>query len=159
MSEKLVIKQRWFGAALLVVACGGGSTAEVAPSKSASGAVQAFMQAVADSNLMKMAALWGTSRGPASKTRQPSDYERRLAIMQSYLRNDSYRLTSDLPETAARRAVQVEIRRQTCTWNVPFVAIKTGDGSWLVNQVDLTAAGNPARPCLEGEPRDSTPQG
>jgi hypothetical protein len=154
-----VIKQRWFGTALLLAACGGASTAPVPPSQSASGAVQAFMQAVADSNPMKMAALWGTSRGPASQTRQPSDYERRLAIMRAYLRNDSFRVTSDLPETANRRAVQVEIKRRSCTWNVPFVAIKTGDGSWLVNQVDLAAAGNPARPCMEGEERDSTPQG
>jgi hypothetical protein len=153
-----VIKERWFGMAVLLAACGGASPPAVAPSKSASGAVQAFMQAVADSNVMKMAALWGTSRGPASQTRQPSDYERRLAIMRAYLRNDSYRLTSDLPETATRRAVQVEIKRHTCTWNVPFIAIKTGDGSWLVNQVDLTAAGNPARPCMQ-EQRDSMPQG
>lgn len=115
------------------------------------------MQAVADSNLAKMATLWGSSRGPSSQTRQPQDYERRIAIMQAYLRNDSFRLTSDLPETETRRALQVQIRRQACSWSVPFVAIRTGDGGWLVNQVDLTAAGNPARPCLEGE-RDTTPQ-
>jgi hypothetical protein len=117
------------------------------------------MQAVADSNLGKMASLWGTSRGPASQTHQPPDYERRIAIMQAYLRNDSYRLTSDLPETNTRRALLVEIKRETCTWNVPFVAVKTGDGSWVVNQIDLAAAGNPARPCIEGERRDTTPQG
>jgi hypothetical protein len=45
---------------------------------------------------------------------------------------------------------EVEIRRQTCTWMVPFVTIKARDGSWLVTQVDLAAAGNPARPCIEG---------
>lgn len=116
------------------------------------------MQAVADSNLDKMASLWGTANGPASRTRQPADYERRIAVMRAYLRNDSFRLTSDVPESADRRAVQVEIKRQTCTWSVPFVAIKAGDGSWLVNQVDLTAAGNPARPCLEGAGGDSLPQ-
>jgi hypothetical protein len=108
------------------------------------------MQAVADSNVAKMATLWGTTSGPASKTHQPPDYERRVAIMQAYLRNDSYRLTSDVPETDNRRALHVELKRQACTWSVPFVAVKTGDGSWVVNQVDLNAAGNPARPCLEG---------
>jgi hypothetical protein len=154
-----VIKQRWFGTALFLAACGGGSTAGVAPSKSAAGTVQAFMQAVADSNLTQLAALWGTSRGPASRTRQPQDYERRVEIIRAYLRNDSYRLTSDVPEGANRRALQVQIRRETCTWSVPFIAIRTSDGSWLVNQVDLTAAGNPARPCLEGEQRDTTQEG
>jgi hypothetical protein len=147
-----VIKQRWCGTALLlVVACGGGQkAAPVQPAKTPTGVVQGFMQAVADSNLAQMATLWGTSNGPAAKTGQPADYERRIVIMQSYLRNESFRVTSDVPESPNRRGLQVEIKRHTCTWNVPFVVVKTGDGSWLVNQVDLTAAGNPARPCLEG---------
>jgi hypothetical protein len=109
------------------------------------------MQAVADSNVAKMASLWGTARGPASRTGQPEDWERRVAVMQAYLRNDSFRVTSDVPENENRRALQVEIRRKTCSWSVPFVAIRTGENSWLVNQVDLTAAGNPARPCIEGD--------
>ncbi|HEY3011110.1 MAG TPA: hypothetical protein VGJ36_00090 [Gemmatimonadales bacterium] len=150
------MKQRWWGTALLLAACGG-STTPVQPVKSAAGAVQGFMQAVADSNLAKMATLWGTASGPAAKTHQPPDYERRIAIMQAYLRSDSYRLTTDVPESDGRRALQVEIKRQTCTWSVPFIAVKTGDGSWLVNQVDLTAAGNPARPCVEGAGSDSIP--
>ena len=116
------------------------------------------MQAVADGNLDKMASLWGTANGPASKTRQPPDYERRIAVIRAYLRNDSFRVTSDVPESANRRALRVEIRRQTCTWNVPFMVVKTGDGSWLVNQVDLNAAGNPARPCVEGAQGDSLSQ-
>lgn len=114
------------------------------------------MQAVADSNVSKMAGLWGTTNGPAAKTGQPADWERRVAIMQAYLKSDSYRLTSDVGESEARRVLQVQLKRQTCTWNVPFVAVKTGDGSWVVNQVDLTQAGNPARPCDENAMADST---
>jgi hypothetical protein len=144
-----VNKQRWCGAVLVLLACGG-RTAPVEPVHSAAGAVQGFMQAVADSNLAKMATLWGTANGPASKTHQPPDYQRRIAIMRAYLQNQSYRVTSDVPESPDRRNLQVEIKRETCTWSVPFLAIKTRDGSWVVNQVDLTAAGNPARPCLEG---------
>jgi hypothetical protein len=74
--------------------------------------------------------------------------------MQAYLQNESHRVVSDGPATPAaegRRAVQVEIRRQLCTWTIPFTAVKLGDGSWIVNQVDLTAAGNPARPCVPGQ--------
>jgi hypothetical protein len=139
---------------LLLAGCGGG-TAPVQPATSAAAAVRGFMQAVADSNVDKMASLWGTTNGPASQTRQPADYERRVAIMQAYLRNDSFRVTSDVEETATRRALQVELKRRTCTWSVPFVSVKANNGSWLVNQVDLTAAGNPARPCLEGVPVDT----
>jgi hypothetical protein len=157
MSERLVIRLGWLGAIVFLAACGGG-TPPVQPATSAAGAVQGFMQAVADSNLTKMAALWGTASGPALKTRQPPDYERRIAIMQAYLRSDSYRVTSEVAEGNARRSLVVELRRQTCTWMVPFVAIKAGDGSWLVNQVDLAAAGNPARPCVEGMTSDTMPR-
>lgn len=118
------------------------------------------MQAVADSNVVKMANLWGTAIGPAAKTNQPPDWQRRVAIMQAYLRSESFRITSDVPEAdEGRRGLLVEIKRKTCTWTVPFTAIKTRDGSWIVTQVDLAAAGNPARPCDEGAPRDSAPQG
>jgi hypothetical protein len=153
-----VTKHPWFGTALLLAACGGGGGAEQAqPATSASGAVQSFMSAVADSNLAKMASLWGTANGPASKTHQPPDWQRRIAIMQAYLRNDSFRITSDRPDPDDnRRAQQVEIKRRTCTWSVPFVSIKTRSGSWLVTQVDLAAAGNPARPCVEGDSASGT---
>jgi hypothetical protein len=116
------------------------------------------MQAVADSNLSKMAGLWGSTNGPAAQTKQPPDYQRRIAIIQAYLKNDRFRVTSDVAETESRRALQVEIRRQTCTWNVPFVAVRTGQGSWVVNSVDLNAAGNPARPCVEGSTGDTLPK-
>jgi hypothetical protein len=152
-----VTKQGWCWIAILLGACGGAS-APVQPAQSAAAAVQGFMQAVADSNLTKMAGLWGTPNGPASKTRQPSDYERRIAIMQAYLRNDSFRVTSDVAESENRRGLVVELRRQTCTWNVPFAAVKAADGTWLVTSVDLTAAGNPARPCVEGSSGDSLPK-
>ena len=147
-----------FGTGLLLAACGGTSAPPVGPASSATGAVRSFMEAVADSNLSKMASLWGTANGSALKTRQPPDWERRIAIMQAYLRNDSFRITSDVAQqNVDRRDQQVEIRRRGCTWSVPFVTVKTRDGSWLVTQVDLAAAGNPSRPCPEQ--RDSAPQG
>jgi hypothetical protein len=152
-----VIKQRWLGAALLLISCGGSGPANSEPASSAAGAVQSFMKAVADSNLAKMATLWGTASGPAAETKQPPDWQRRVAIMQAYLRSDSFRLLGDTPGNGPnQRDVQVEIKRQTCTWSVPFVAVKSGQ-RWLVNQVDLSAAGNPARPCQEGA--DSTRRG
>ncbi|MEO8089446.1 MAG: hypothetical protein ABI703_04025 [Gemmatimonadales bacterium] len=118
------------------------------------------MQAVADSNLDKMANLWGTAAGSAAKTNQPPDYRRRIAVMQAYLRNDSYRVTSDEPTSDPRRRdLQVEIKRGTCTWSIPFTAVKVRDDFWIVTQLDLAAAGNPARPCLKGAPGDSASQG
>jgi hypothetical protein len=153
-----VIKARPWVFAVVLAACGGASApSTTTPSNSAKGAVDGFMQAVADSNLAQMAALWGSTSGPAARTRQPPDYERRITIMQTYLQNESHRVVSDVADgSEGRRALQVEIRRQLCTWIVPFTAIRLTDGSWIVNQVDLAAAGNPARPCMPGG-ADSTP--
>jgi hypothetical protein len=151
-----VIKQRWFAAALLLMSCGGSSSsAPTQPASSAADAVQGFMMAVADSNHAKMATFWGTANGPASKTKQPPDWQRRIAIMQAYLQNDSFRVTADLPGSDQdHRDLQVEIKRQACSWSIPFVAVKSGQG-WVVTQVDISAAGNPARACGEGAPPDS----
>jgi hypothetical protein len=154
------VNQRpWYAAALLISACGGGGSgsAAVHPSNTAAAAVESFLQAVADSNVDRMAALWGTARGPAATTHMPSDYERRIVIMQHYLRHETARVVSDAPEGSENRhALQVELRRQLCTWVVPFVAIKSAEGTWIVNQVDLAAAGNPARPCEPGAQADTT---
>jgi hypothetical protein len=144
-----VINRRWIAAVALAAACGGGGGAgQVHPSNTASAAVQNFMRAVADSNLGAMASLWGTAKGPAARTKQPPDYERRIVVMQSYLVNDDWRILSDTPDgSEGRHAVQVQLRRQACTWSVPFGVVQLSDGSWIVNQIDLTTAGNPARPC------------
>ncbi len=136
-------------AAALLAACAGGSgTGQVHPANTASAAVEGFMRAVADSNLAAMASLWGTPKGPAARTKLPPDYERRIVVMQSYLNHDDSRILSDTPDgSAGRHSVQVQLRRQACTWTVPFSVIQLGDGGWIVNQIDLTAAGNPGRPC------------
>lgn len=135
---------------MVLAACssGSGGTAAVHPANTASAAVQNFMKAVSDSNLAVMAGLWGTSKGSASRTRQPADYQRRIVVMQTYLSHDDFRILGDVPEgSEGRHTVQVQIRRGACTWTIPFLVIQLADGSWIVNQMDLTAAGNPARPC------------
>jgi hypothetical protein len=152
-----VNQQRWYAALLALVACGGaGTSGSVAPANSATDAVERFMQAVADSNLVRMAELWGTASGPAARTKVPADYERRVTVMQAYLRNESHRVLPPPPSaTEGRQDLRVELRRELCTWVVPFTAIKTSSG-WIVNQVDLTQAGNPARPCVPGGAQDTT---
>jgi hypothetical protein len=166
--EHFVIKRRGVERRVAVLflisaglaACGGAAgakSAEPGPVTSPRGVVEQFLQAVADSNVQKMASLWGTSAGPAAKTNQPSDYERRIVVMQAYLKNEGTAITGDAPDGGPdRHLVQVELRRQLCTKTVPFTVIKLADGTWLVNQVDLAAAGNPARPCLPGNEQDTT---
>ena len=155
-----MIKQLGVLIAAALVACGGSagkSPAAPGPVTSPRGAVEQFLQAVSDSNLQKMASLWGTAAGPAAKTNQPPDYQRRIVIIQAYLKNEGATVTSDAPDGGAdRHLVQVELRRDLCTKTVPFTVIRLADNTWLVNQVDLGAAGNPARPCIQGEEQDTT---
>lgn len=141
--------------ALVLAACGGGkppSTA-AAPAPSAERAVQDFMRAVADSNLTKMAQLWGSAKGPAATTGEPTDYQRRVLIMQAYLRGAEYRIMSNdpAPDATGERILQVELKREHCDKIIPFTVLRSGD-IWLVNKVDLGAAGSPGRPCDAAAP-------
>ena len=68
--------------------------------------------------------------------------------MQAYLRHDDSRILTDTPDAnPTRHSIQAQLRRSACTWTVPFVTIQMADSTWIVNSVDLAAAGNPARPC------------
>ena len=163
-------------APLVLAACGGGpgASGSAGPAPSPELAVRSFMQAAADSNLTRMAELWGTQAGPASKTKQPPDYERRLVIMQAYLSGAPYRLVPggaaqiepagggapDMPPAPAHAApphVVGKRGRPGCLKFVPFTVVRSADNAWVVNQVDLAAAGHPKRPCTpEKTDKDST---
>jgi hypothetical protein len=151
--NETLVTQRWIAAALLALAaCGGGKSAStVAPTQSSEAVVEQFMKAVADSNLAKMAGYWGTAKGSAAKTGQPVDYERRVVVIQAYLRGAEYRITGAEPlETAPdKRIVQVELKRERCTKVVPFTTVRTPEGGWIVNAIDLDAVGTPGKSCDE----------
>ena len=136
----------------VLAACSSTSTSGVpptAPVLSSAQAMRDFMQAAADSNLARMGQLWGTSKGPAAVTNTPAGFEKRLILMQAYLRADSAKVVSDLtiPGANDKRQLTVAIYRRGCMKQVPAVMIRLGNKGWIVNNVDLAPAGNPARPC------------
>lgn len=137
-------------AAILAACGGGGGAGPVTPVSSPDQAASAFMKAAADSNMSRMAELWGTSRGPASQTRQ-QDFERKLVIIQAYLRGDSTRIVSNtaMAGDANRRRLVIALHRGTCVKQIPAIMVRTG-GGWIVQDVNVTMAGNPARPCDPG---------
>ena len=162
LCETPVLHRRLLGVISLLAACGGGSTAAdptraTAPATSAEGAVRSFLKGVADSNLTVMATHWGGAGGPAVRTNQPPDWEKRMVVMQAYLSKADYRVVSDVGSgsDAASRSLQVELRRPDCIRVVPFTVVRTSDGSWLVNQVDLASAGSPIKPCPGPARKDS----
>ena len=142
---------------LLLAACGGGQAAPAAPADLATtgeGAVRAFLQAVADSNITRMARYWGSANGPAATTGQPTGYEQRLAVTQIYLRNSPYKILSTDPVThdVSRLQVNVSFDRtdtdgSTCLRTAPITVVNTGKTGWIVTSLDLTVVGTPGHAC------------
>jgi len=137
-----------------LAACGGGTSiagGPVEPAGSSSQALTSFMRAAADSNLARMAELWGSVDGPAARTGKPEGWEKRVIVMQSYLRGDSVRVVTDVPVSGSdnQRRVIVALYRPGCVKQIPAIVIRARSGGWLVENIDVSAAGNPARPCEE----------
>ncbi len=129
------------------------------PATSSEAALSDFMKAVADSNLKGMAALWGTQKGSAAKTKAPPDYERRLLIMHAYLRGNSYRVAAtQTEENADKRNMLVEFSRNGCNKVAQVRTVKSRNEGWLVNFIDLSAVGGPGQSC-GAVSADSAPTG
>lgn len=140
-----------FGA-LLLAACGGGTgvrAGDVAPLGSAEAAVREFLAAVQDSNIARMGRSWGDASGPAAVTNSPSQWEQRLKVVQVYLRGGTYRIVANTvdPSDAKHRNLSVEFTRGSCVKTIPVVAVHARNGGWLVESVDVSAAGAPFNPC------------
>jgi hypothetical protein len=120
--------------------------------------LNAFLQAARDSDFVAMSENWGTARGSARETGTPPDYQRRMVIIEAYMRGIQYRVLSNepVPNENNLRLLQVEIARGGCIQLVPFTMIRTGGGRWLVNEFDLEKVGSPARGCA---PRPAAPPG
>jgi hypothetical protein len=147
--------RRWLPALLLAAACGGGSAGPVVTSENAptaDAAVRQFMQAVADSNINRMARYWGGSKGPAAITRQPADYLQRMVVTQAYLRNSPYRVVGMNPIEKNRMLVSTEFTRgnatpRTCSKQMDIEVRDAGKYGWIVTAMDLNEVGPPTKPC------------
>jgi hypothetical protein len=107
------------------------------------------MNAVRANSLVAMGDLWGTDRGPVRNYMAPEEIERRLTVMRIYLENEAYEILAPGAQRGLeenQRVVRVQITRRGCRPVVPFTVTRFGNG-WLVSNVDLAAAGNPARSC------------
>lgn len=145
-------------AVVALVACGGSGGSAVPgaapPAASASGAVKEFMAGVADSNIVRIGSAWGTSKGSAATLGEPQDWQKRVTVMQLWLRGGTYTITGDqsLINDRTHRQVTIDLVRGPCTKTIPISVVQTKHG-WLVESIDLTAAGNPEKPCAGNSAR------
>jgi hypothetical protein len=70
-------------------------------------------------------------------------------VVQFYLRGGTYRISSNTPDATdpKHRNLAVELTRGSCVKVIPFVAVQTARGGWLVEAVNIALAGNPLNPC------------
>lgn len=141
---------RYIPCLLVLAGCAGGSSGSGAAvvNRSPETTVGAFLAAARDTNLTLMANYWGGSSGPAAISKQPPDYEKRIRVMQKYLTSDSAKLVTLGSVDGQPDQVMVTMRLFVgkCRNTVPFIVAKWKD-QYLVNNVDVTSAGNPGRPC------------
>jgi hypothetical protein len=138
-------------AGALVAGCGGGG--RIAPTEPEA-AVRAFLSAAKANSITAMGEYWGTSRGPAIRNMNRTEMDQRLTVMRTYLNHDRFEFTERNvpdPTSGSRRILDVQLFRGECRPVVPFTVVRWGNG-WLVQSVDLSAAGNPARPCTPPAP-------
>ncbi|HRP09188.1 MAG TPA: hypothetical protein PLL69_11950 [Gemmatimonadales bacterium] len=116
--------------------------------ETASAAVEQFMKAAADSNLTRMAELFGTDKGSAARTGNPPDFARRMVIMQAALSGISVHAAGETTtSTRDHKVVTTELIRGRCSVTVPVTAVRAREG-WLVRRFDLPAVWEGInRPC------------
>jgi hypothetical protein len=137
---------------LTAFGCASGSS--LPPPSDPESSVRAFMNAVNANSLAAMGELFGGRRGLARGYIPSGELEQRLTVMRIYLEHQEYEILppGSVPgPQEGQRTVRVRLTRRGCMPVVPFTLTQWGQG-WLVTNVDLAAAGNPARTCAPGEP-------
>lgn len=135
--------------ALGALACGG-HPSQVAP-QSPQQTLTQFMSAVKANDLDRMGALWGSERGPASGYLHADYVHRSLTVFQVYLNHTGYRIVEgplSVPGNAKLQEFRIELQRASgCRVVLPIDLIRANSGGWLINDIHLEAAGNPAKGC------------
>ncbi len=127
--------------------------------------VERFLLAANARDFEAMASIFGTARGPVSaQAGSPpacamrrvgswiglarrcvswQDIELRMSAISEILRHDDYRMASERSvagRTAPTTRIGVDLHRGTRRYrDVAFVAVRSGSGRWLVEEIDLEA--------------------
>ncbi|HEX2647208.1 MAG TPA: hypothetical protein VHO95_08260 [Candidatus Dormibacteraeota bacterium] len=136
--------------ALGALACGGRPSPAPAP-QTPQQTLVAFMAAVKANDLDRMGQLWGGERGAAAGYMNKEYLHKSLTVFQIYLNHTAYRVVDGplpVPGKDRLRTFRVELERPNgCSVVLPIDLVHGDGGTWLVNDVHLEAAGNPATPC------------
>jgi hypothetical protein len=121
--------------------------AQAAKATSASQAVEEYIRAASDSNLVRMAELFGTDKGTLTRLKV-AGADKRMVITHAYLAGVKVRALSEVKGAKPNeRLVTTEISRGPCKVVLPVTAVESGKDGWLVRNLDLDAAREVNQPC------------
>ncbi len=112
---------------------GGADTGAATPNA----AIQEFLAAARAKNLAIMASVWGTEKGPASKSMNKTELERRELIMIQCLAHDQATLGAPAPAEAGRLRIPVELTLVTLKANPTFTVVRGPADRWYVWDLDM----------------------
>lgn len=146
------------GCTRVVIQGPGGELAAVAPQMS----VERFLQASNARDYAGMARLFGTPDGPIAETgngfgcglkllvawlpgvsrcRRWADVELQMAAIAEVLRHQDYRIVSEAIQpgrSSLTNRIGVDLMRPgSVVRDVPFLVVRTSEGRWLVQEIDL----------------------
>jgi len=115
------------------------AVAQGGKAKSASAAVEEYIQAASDSNLKRMPELFGTDKGSAARVGLPGgSVEKRMVFTQAWLSRVSVRALSEIGGGKRNeRTVTTEIARNGCKVVIAVIAVNNDKDGWLVRNLDL----------------------
>ena len=135
---------------LLALTVGSSAAAQSQKATSASQAVEEYIRAASDSNLVRMGQLFGTDKGSLIG-RRVEGTDKRMMIIQAYLHGVKVRALSEVHGAKGNeRVVTTEIARGSCKVVLPVTAVESGKEGWLVRNLDLDAASKVNQACSSG---------
>lgn len=106
--------------------------------------VEQFMRAVNAKNWQGMARIFGTKNGPEITTNSNRDVvalaEKRMSLIGEILRHEDFEVTSEqtVPgRTDYATRLVVKVRRNGRDYNVPFILVRHGESSWLIEEIGI----------------------
>lgn len=113
----------------------------VRPAGSPAEVVERFMQLASAKNYGQMGYVFGTREGAIMGREPQPSVERRMYAIATILQNDRFVIRSQnaIPGRPEADAVQltVQVTHNGQSRDVPFVAVRTARGNWLVEQIEL----------------------
>ena len=100
---------------------------------SPSAAVEEFIRAASDSNLARMAQLFGTDKGSAARTGKPEDFARRMVVVQAALSGSVVRANGEV--LSKKRGA---LNARVLPGDIVFVPVRTQGNTFWARFKDIT---------------------